>query len=112
MKHLCKLVCPPGGLILDPFLGSGTTAIAANAEGFRCIGVEKEREYCEIAVARLPGQPLGLGLDVPAATRQETGRARPDSQMPPWPKSWKRVNDAQGTFTRGVKRDDPPEEAA
>jgi hypothetical protein len=71
MRHLVRLVTPPGGTCLDPFLGSGTTAIAANQEGFRCIGIEKEREYCEIAVARLPGQPLGLGLDVPAATRKK-----------------------------------------
>jgi DNA modification methylase/transcriptional regulator with XRE-family HTH domain len=62
MRHLVRLVTPPGGLVLDPFLGSGTTAIAANAEGFRAIGIEKEREYCEIVVARLPGQGLGLGL--------------------------------------------------
>jgi DNA modification methylase len=70
MRHLVRLVTPPGGLVLDPFLGSGTTAIAANAEGFRCIGIEKEEEYCRISVARLAGQPLGLGLDVPAATRK------------------------------------------
>jgi DNA modification methylase len=62
MRHLVRLVTPPGGLVLDPFLGSGTTAIAANAEGFRAIGIEKEREYVEITVARLAGQPLGMGL--------------------------------------------------
>lgn len=45
-----------------PFLGSGTIAIAANAEGFRCIGIEREQEYLDIAVARLAHQPLGLAL--------------------------------------------------
>jgi site-specific DNA-methyltransferase (adenine-specific) len=68
MRHLVRLVTPPGGTVLDCFLGSGTTAIAANAEGFRCIGIEREQEYLDIAVARLAHQPLGLGLDVPAST--------------------------------------------
>jgi hypothetical protein len=66
MRHLVRLVTPPGGVVLDPFLGSGTTAIAANAEGFRAIGIEREQEYLDIAVARLAHQPLGLGLDVAA----------------------------------------------
>lgn len=62
MRHLVRLVTPPGGTVLDCFLGSGTTAIAANAEGFRCIGIEKEREYLDIALARMAHQPLGMAL--------------------------------------------------
>jgi len=62
MRHLVRLVTPPGGTVLDCFLGSGTTAIAANAEGFRCIGIEREQEYLDIAVARLAHQPLGMAL--------------------------------------------------
>ena len=62
MRHLVRLVTPPGGTVLDCFLGSGTTAIAANQEGFRCIGIEREREYLEIAVARLAHQKVGMGL--------------------------------------------------
>lgn len=53
MRHLVRLVTPPGGLVLDPFIGSGTTAIAANLEGFRCIGIDREEEYLDIAEARL-----------------------------------------------------------
>lgn len=53
MKYLCRLICPPGGLILDPFAGSGTTCLAAKLEGFHYIGIEKEMEYVEIANKRL-----------------------------------------------------------
>lgn len=53
MRWLVRLVTPPSGLILDPFLGSGTTAIAATAEGFRCIGIDNNEEYLAIAVQRL-----------------------------------------------------------
>jgi site-specific DNA-methyltransferase (adenine-specific) len=62
MRHLVRLVTPPGGTVLDCFLGSGTTAIAANQEGFRAIGIEREPEYLDIAVARLAHQPLGMAL--------------------------------------------------
>lgn len=58
MQWLVRLVTPPGGFILDPFLGSGTTAIAAKAEGFRCIGIEREEEYLEIARRRCAQQGL------------------------------------------------------
>ncbi len=53
MQYLCRLVTPPGGLILDPFLGSGSTMKAALVERFRCIGIELNPEYAEIARARL-----------------------------------------------------------
>lgn len=53
MIWLCKLVTPPGGLILDPFLGSGTTAVAAKQLGFRCVGIDQSAEYLAIAVQRL-----------------------------------------------------------
>ena len=45
MRHLCKLVTPPGGIVLDPFAGSGTTGCAAVLEGFRPILIEREAEY-------------------------------------------------------------------
>jgi hypothetical protein len=63
MRHLVRLVTPPGGTILDPFLGSGTTCLAASEEGFRSIGIERELEYLEIAKGRLMATPMGLGLD-------------------------------------------------
>jgi site-specific DNA-methyltransferase (adenine-specific) len=63
MRHLVRLVTPTGGTVLDPFLGSGTTALAAEMEGFDWIGIEREAEYVAIAEARLNGTQRGLGLE-------------------------------------------------
>ena len=57
MQYLCKLITPPGGLILDPFGGSGTTGIAAIKEGFHYILIEQQEEYCEIARKRVAAVP-------------------------------------------------------
>lgn len=69
MRWLCRLVTPPGGLILDPFMGSGSTGKAALLEGFRFIGCEREDEYMPIALARIAAvlpandnQPAQLAL--------------------------------------------------
>ena len=56
MRYLCRLVTPPNGIILDPFMGSGSTGKGAIAEGFRFIGIEREAEYLEIARARINHQ--------------------------------------------------------
>lgn len=53
MRYLCRLITPPGGTVLDPFLGSGTTGAAAALEGFSFVGIEQSREYMEIAKARI-----------------------------------------------------------
>jgi len=53
MRYLCRLVTPPGGIVLDPFMGSGSTGKAAVLEGFSFIGVEREAEYHAIAEARI-----------------------------------------------------------
>ena len=53
MKYLCRLVTPKGGTVLDPFMGSGSTGIAAKDEGFEFIGIEREKEYFEIAERRI-----------------------------------------------------------
>jgi len=53
MRYLCRLVTPPGGVVLDPFMGSGSTGKAAALEGFQFIGIERESEYLEIARARI-----------------------------------------------------------
>lgn len=53
MAFLCTLACPRGGTVLDPFLGSGTTAVAAVQSGMHYIGIEREPEYVTIAEARI-----------------------------------------------------------
>lgn len=49
MRYLCLLVIPPGGTVLDPFMGSGSTGKAAAMEGFCFIRIEREVEYVKIA---------------------------------------------------------------
>jgi len=53
MRYLCRLVTPPGGVILDPYMGSGSTGKAAIREGFRFIGIERDPDYFKIAEARI-----------------------------------------------------------
>ena len=53
MRYLCRLITPPGGLVLDPFCGSGSTGMAALDEGFRFIGVDLDAHYAELANARI-----------------------------------------------------------
>ena len=53
MRYLCRLVTPPGGTVLDPFLGSGSTGKAAVLEGFSFIGIDLSAEYAAIAKARI-----------------------------------------------------------
>ena len=53
MRYLCRLITPPGGIVLEPFMGSGSTGIGAIKEGFDFIGIEREEEYFEIAKARI-----------------------------------------------------------
>lgn len=58
MRYLCRLVTPAGGLVLDPFMGSGSTLKAAELEGFSAIGIELSPEYIDIARRR-------IGADAP-----------------------------------------------
>jgi DNA modification methylase len=53
MRYLVRLVTPPGGVVLDPFMGSGTTLVAAKNLGHKAIGVDIEERSCEIAAKRL-----------------------------------------------------------
>lgn len=57
MRHLIRHICPPGGTVLDPFAGSGTTGEAARIEGFDCILMESEPEYVEFLRNRF-SQPM------------------------------------------------------
>jgi len=59
---MIRLVTPPGGTVLDPFAGSGTTLLAAVQEGFSAIGIEREPEYCEIICKRMAELQLALPL--------------------------------------------------
>ena len=60
MRYLCRLVTPPNGTVLDPFMGSGSTGKAAKLEGFSFIGIEREQEYVDIAKARIDALPQTL----------------------------------------------------
>lgn len=53
MRYLCRLITPPGGTVLDPFMGSGSTGIGAHKEDLKFIGIEKDPEYFEIAKRRI-----------------------------------------------------------
>ena len=53
MRYLIRLITPKGGVVLDPFMGSGSTGMGAREEDFKFIGIEKESEYYEIAKARI-----------------------------------------------------------
>lgn len=62
MRYLCRLVTPRGGLVLDPFTGSGSTGRAALMEGFQFVGIEMDPEYAAIAEARIRAAQPGLAL--------------------------------------------------
>jgi site-specific DNA-methyltransferase (adenine-specific) len=59
MAYLCRLITQPGGTILDPFMGSGSTGKAATINGFRFIGIERDPEYHKISEARISNQHEG-----------------------------------------------------
>ena len=72
MQWLCRLVTPPGGTVLDPFAGSGTTGIAAMREGFGFVGIEMDAAHCEIARCRIRGDAPLLNT-----MREDHGAALP-----------------------------------
>lgn len=67
MQWLCRLITPPGGTVLDPFAGSGTTGQAATLEGFKSILIEREQEYINDIKNRLTAKPIP-----PATTHKPT----------------------------------------
>jgi site-specific DNA-methyltransferase (adenine-specific) len=62
MRYLCRLVTPVGGLVLDPFMGSGSTGKACMLEGFRFLGIDKEQEYVDIARLRITKALASVGF--------------------------------------------------
>ena len=64
MKYLCRLVTPKNGIVLDPFMGSGSTGKAAAQEGFKFIGIEMSPEYFEIAEARIKHAYDGITISL------------------------------------------------
>lgn len=65
MRELASLFSDPGDLILDPFMGSGTTLVAAKQLGRLAIGIEVEQKYCDIAIQRLSQEVLPLEAPTP-----------------------------------------------
>lgn len=61
IEHILPVVTPPGGTVLDPFMGSGSTLRAAANRGFRAIGIETDERYCEAAATRCAQGALAFG---------------------------------------------------
>jgi len=84
MRWLVRLVTPPGGLVLDPFAGSGTTGIAAVLEGFEFVGVERDPEYARIARARVgwwAQHPEGVSVEAALAAHRQRRAAAEAGQL-------------------------------
>ncbi len=74
MRWLVRLVTPPGGVVLDPFTGSGTTGCAAALEGFAFVGCEQDPEHADLArrrIAHWAGAPAPSAPPVAKATQPE-----------------------------------------
>jgi hypothetical protein len=78
MRYLCRLVTPPGGIVLDPFAGSGSTGVACIAEGFDAILIEREDEYVADIRRRIAWAQGEGGL-----TEQEIARRKPQADDGP-----------------------------
>lgn len=73
MQYLCRLITPPGGVVLDPFAGSGSTGEAAWREGFRCVLIERETDYAEDIRERLRLADQGVATKKRAIAKKKHG---------------------------------------
>ena len=85
MRWLIRLVAPPGGVVLDPFNGSGTTGMACAHEGRRYIGIEREAEYVAISIRRVASVAPLLTTGAGVLEAEELAPSRVEGQWPPWP---------------------------
>ena len=60
MRYLCRLVTPKGGVVLDPFMGSGTLGVVAKQTNREFIGIERDKEYYDFATERINNTQTGL----------------------------------------------------
>ena len=82
MRWLVRLVTPPNGVVLDPFMGSGTTGVAAQLEGFRFVGIEQDADYMEVAKARIAWWEANpQAAEKPKAAKREP-KAKRDKLVP------------------------------
>jgi DNA modification methylase len=79
MRYLCRLVTPPGGVVLDPFMGSGSTGKAAMLEGFKFIGCELSPEYLKIAKSRIESVDDAEEIEDSTEVNSDSDNDQPDS---------------------------------
>lgn len=82
MAYLIKMVTQPGGLVLDPFMGSGTTGKAAIRNGYRFIGIEREEAYFEIAKQRINYEIKADKKEIEAPSKEPAPVASKDPADP------------------------------
>jgi hypothetical protein len=102
IRHLVTLVTPPDGLVLDPFLGSGTLGVVCDGLGVRWLGIEREPEYAQWAKDRIADQEPSLRLNVPEVvippkTHPDLSKHQPKRRAPHVASGW--------GFTTGTSED-------
>jgi hypothetical protein len=83
MRWLVRLVTPPGGTVLEPFAGSGTTVEAAMLEGFSCVAIEREADYLPLIEARIARAEATLAAPPPEPKRARKARPAPEAPTHP-----------------------------